>query len=151
MLHTELDKYIAEARKNGYKSTLKVLQLVKAEFQKFLTSSKDAKLDEVQEAKILLKMKDQWLDELQTREKAGRDTTELRSDVELLTGYIPALPTTEDIESYTREAVTAYKTTMPDGYALSMRDMMPIMSIVKEKYPLADGKVISQVVRSFLQ
>lgn len=145
-MYTELDKYIAEARKNGHKSVLKVLQLIKAEFQKFLTSSKDAKLDEVQEAKILLKMKDQWLDELQMREKAGRDVTELRSEVELLTGYIPELPTSEDIESYTREVITAYK-----AGALSMRDMKPIMNIVKEKYPLADGKIISQVVRSILQ
>jgi len=37
MLHTELDSYIAEARRASNKSALKVLQLIKAEFQKYLT------------------------------------------------------------------------------------------------------------------
>lgn len=151
MLYTELDSYIAEARRASNKSALKVLQLIKAEFQKYLTSSKDAKLDEIQEAKILIKMRDQWIEELNFRDQNGRDVTELNSELGVLIGYIPELPSNSDVEEYTAAAVTAYKTTKPDGYSLSMKDMKPLMAIVREKFPLADGKVISQVVRSMLQ
>jgi uncharacterized protein YqeY len=151
MLHTELDSYIAEARRTGNKSALKVLQLIKAEFQKYLTSSKDAKLDEVQEAKILMKMRDQWIEELNFRDQNGRDVTELNSELGVLIEYIPELPSNSDVEEYTAAAVTAYKTTKPDGYSLSMRDMKPLMAIVREKFPLADGKVISKVLQGILK
>lgn len=151
MLHTKLDSYIAEARRASNKSALKVLQLIKAEFQKYLTSSKDAKLDEVQEAKILMKMRDQWIEELNFRDQNGRDVTELNSELGVLIEYIPELPSNSDVEEYTAAAVTAYKTTKPDGYSLSMRDMKPLMAIVREKFPLADGKVISKVLQGILK
>ena len=151
MLYTELDSYIAEARRTSNKSALKVLQLIKAEFQKYLTSSKDAKLDEVQEAKILMKMRDQWIEELNFRDQNGRDVTELNSELGVLIEYIPELPSNNDVEEYTAAAVTAYKATKPDGYSLSMKDMKPLMAIVREKFPLADGKVISKVLQGILR
>lgn len=149
MLHTELDSYIAEARRTSNKSALKVLQLIKAEFQKYLTSSKDAKLDEVQEAKILMKMRDQWIEELNFRDQNGRDITELNSELGVLLEYIPELPSNSDIEEYTLEAVETYKNTKSEK--LSMKDMKPLMAIVREKFPLADGKVISKVLQGILK
>ena len=149
MLHTELDNYLAEARKAGNKTALKVLQLIKAEFQKYLTSSKDAKLDEVQEAKILMKMRDQWIEELNFRDQNGRDITELNSELGVLLEYIPELPSNSDIEEYTLEAVETYRNTKSEK--LSMKDMKPLISIVREKFPLADGKVISKVLQGILR
>ena len=149
MLHIELDNYLAEARKAGNKTALKVLQLIKAEFQKYLTSSKDAKLDEVQEAKILMKMRDQWIEELNFRDQNGRDITELNSELGVLLEYIPELPSNSDIEKYTLEAVETYRNTKSEK--LSMKDMKPLMAIVREKFPLADGKVISKVLQGILK
>ena len=149
MLHIELDNYLAEARKAGNKTALKVLQLIKAEFQKYLTSSKDAKLDEVQEAKILMKMRDQWIEELNFRDQNGRDITELNSELGVLLEYIPELPSNSDIEEYTLEAVETYRNTKSEK--LSMKDMKPLMAIVREKFPLADGKVISKVLQGILK
>ena len=149
MLHIELDNYLAEARKAGNKTALKVLQLIKAEFQKYLTSSKDAKLDEVQEAKILMKMRDQWIEELNFRDQNGRDITELNSELGVLLEYIPELPSNSDIEEYTLEAVETYRNTKSEK--LSMKDMKPLMAIIREKFPLADGKVISKVLQGILR
>lgn len=144
MLHIELDNFIAGARKSGNKTTLKVLQLIKAEFQKFLTSSKDAKLDVLQEARILLKMQSQWLEELDSLKRAGRDTTELESTIRILREFTPELPLESEVVECTKEVIASYE-------SVSMKNMRSIMSKVKEKYPLADGKIISQVVKNALQ
>jgi len=145
----EIDKLIQEARRTSDKVSLKVLQLIKAEFQKYLTSSKDAKLDNVQEVKILMKMRDQWIEELNFRDQNGRDITELNSELSVLLKYIPELPSDNEIAEYTTEVVATYKATKSE--ALSMRDMKPLMAIVKEKFPLADGKVISKVLQNILK
>lgn len=144
MLYTEIDNFIAGARKSGNKTALKVLQLIKSEFQKFLTSSKDAKLDTIQEAKILLKMQSQWLEELDSLKKANRDTIELEATIRILQEFTPELPSESKIIEYTKEVVASYD-------SVSMKDMKSIMNKVKEKYPLADGKIISQVVKNTLQ
>lgn len=35
---------------------------------------------------------------------------------------------------------------MDEGYKLSMRDMKPILTIVQEKYPNANGKLVSSTI-----
>lgn len=66
ILKDNLDTYIATAMTEGEKSKykLKVLRLIKAEYQKFLTSGKDKVLDEATEIKILKKLQKQWKEEL---------------------------------------------------------------------------------------
>lgn len=148
MLHDKLDNYIYKARKERDEVSLKVFKLIKTEFIKY---SKTSNLDEISEAKILLKMFDQWKEECSNLFKAGRDVSELTNEIQTLKRYVPEIPTEEEVEDYTRESVTAYKLTKEDNYKLSMRDMKPIMLLVKEKYPLADGSIISKVLKSILK
>ena len=148
MLNTEIDAKIAEARKSGDKSLLKVLQLIKAEFIKHKTSSKDAKLDEIQETKILMKMKEQWLDEFEMLCSNNRDGSQLMNEIQILEEFIPELPTEEEIKEYTRQVVLDFidQSSSP----LSMKDMKAIMNIVKERSPLADGGIIAKTFKEYL-
>ena len=53
-------------------------------------------------------------------------------------------------ENYTRCVITAYKMVKSENYKLSMRDMRPIFSIVKEKYPSVDGNEIRKILREII-
>ena len=61
------------------------------------------------------------------------------------------LLTDEEIEEYTRGCISAYILSKKAGESLSMKDMKPLMNIVKEKYPSANGKIISKVLGSLIK
>lgn len=151
MLHTEIDKHIANAMKDRNMDLLNVLKLIKSELVK---AEKDGvTLDEVSEAKILLKMLSQREDSIRQyvngRRKDLADNEQ--KEIDIIKQFVPEQPTDEEIEEYTRGCIPAYVLTKKAGECLSMKDMKPLMNIVKEKYPSANGKIISKVLGSFIK
>ena len=66
--------------------------------------------------------------------------------MDIISEFIPKQPTDEELSEYVRGILSVYCVTKDDGYKLSMKDMKPIMEIVKEKYPTANGKIVSQTL-----
>ena len=50
-------------------------------------------------------------------------------------------------EKYTYDAIDAYIEQNDSDYQISMKDMKPILSMVQEKYPTANGKIVSKVLK----
>lgn len=151
MLHTEIDKHIASAMKERNMDLLNVLKLIKSEFVK---AEKDGiKLDEVSETKILLKMMSQREDSIRQYVDGGRQdlADNEQKEIGVIKEFVPKQPTDEEIEEYTRASISAYVLTKGEGYNLSMRDMKPLMNIVQEKYPSANGKIISKILGSLIK
>lgn len=151
MLHTEIDKHIASAMKERNMDLLNVLKLIKSEFVK---AEKDGvKLDEVSETKILLKMMSQREDSIRQYVDGGRQdlADNEQKEIDAIKEFVPKQPTNDEIEEYTRASISAYVLTKYAGYNLSMRDMKPLMNIVQEKYPSANGKIISKVLGNLLK
>ena len=65
-------------------------------------------------------------------------------ELEIIKTFIPKQPTDEELADYVNEVIKDYLSVK--GGDLSMKDMKPIMNIVKEKYPTANGKVVSQTL-----
>ena len=156
MINKEIDKMILEATKSGKKDYLKVLKLVKAEFQKAKCKpGRNSKEDltEIEEAQVLLKMVDERKKSIEEYTKANRkDLADVeQGELNYIAEFLPAPVTENEIEECTAGAITAYKLTKEEGYELSMKDMKPLMAIVKEKYPAAEGKIISKVLMSVLK
>ena len=63
----------------------------------------------------------------------------------IISELIPKQTTEDDITESTHTAITSYKLTKEDGYALTMKDLKPIMTIVKTQFPTADGGLIRKV------
>lgn len=143
MISNKIDEIIASALKNRETDLLNVLKLIKTEFVN--AKHNNVELNEVNEVKILLKMASQREDSIQQYINGGRnDLAEAeKKELEIIKSYTPKQATDEEIAEYTSGVITAYKASKEDGYTLSMKDMKPIMSIVKEKYPNANGKVVS--------
>ena len=151
MLHIEIDRLIANAMKERNIELLNVLKLIKSELVK---AEKDGvTLDEVSETKILLKMLSQREDSIRQYVDGGRKdlADNEQKEIDIIKQFVPEQPTDEEIEEYTRTCISTYVLTKKEGENLSMKDMKPLMNIVKEKYPSANGKIISKVLGSLLK
>jgi uncharacterized protein YqeY len=143
----DINKQIAEAMKNRNRTRLDALKLIKAELVK---AEKDGvTLDDAKEAKILLKMIDQRKESISQYIKGGRnDLVESeQNEIDIIKEFIPEQPTEEEIEKYTYDAIDAYVEQNDSDYQISMKDMKPILSMVQEKYPTANGKIVSKVLK----
>ena len=125
----QINDLIKEAMHNKDMRLLGVLKLIKSEFVKKQTEAgrSNKELTEEEQIKILLKMISQREDSIKQYDNCGRQDL---AEAELST--------------YVEKIINVYKTEKGESYVLSMKDMKPIMAIVKEKYPTANGKIISQ-------
>lgn len=140
MLHTEINRHIAEAMKAKDKNRLYVLKMIKAKFLEFQTSKgyKEEDFNEAKEIAILQKMEKTWADELQSFRDAGRDVTELAEQVQILQGFLPKEPSNDEIIAAIRES----------GFAPEMKNMRNILAFVQQRFPAASGKLVSDAIRS---
>lgn len=150
MISNKIDEMIATAMKNREKELLEVLKLIKCEFVK---ATKDGvELNDVSETKILLKMCSQREDSIRQYIDGGREDLANAEKVELevINSFLPKQATDEEIEDFTRATLTAYCLTQDENHKLSMRDMKPILTIVQEKYPNANGKLVAKVLSGII-
>jgi len=144
----DINRYIAEAMKKRETDRLGTLKLIKAELVK---AEKDGiKLDDAKETKILLKMIEQRKDSIAQYLKGGREdlAESEQNEITVIEEFVPEQPTEEEIEKYTEDAIDAYIEQNDADYAISMKDMKAILSMVQERYPMANGKIVSKVLKN---
>lgn len=156
MYRENIDELIKKAMLAQKKLDLKVLRLIKAEYQTFSTT-KDNKgnlnvLDDVQEIKILKKLHKQWKDEWQSFIDAGRtkEALELGAELKTLEALIPAEPSEEETETKIKNVIESYLLGLPIEERKSMKHLGAIMKLVKADNPLADGKLVSSVYKKII-
>jgi len=143
----DINKEIAVAMKNRDKERLDTLKLIKTELVKVEKSG--VIIDEAKEVNTLLKMIDQRKESIVQYLKGGRnDLAECeQKEIDIIKQYIPEQPTDEEIEKYTEDSINAYIEQNDADYKISMKDMKSILSMVQEKYPTANGKIVSKVLK----
>ena len=146
-----INELIAQAMKEHRKDELEVYKLIKADFQiKEKEMGNDYQLTDMDQAKILLKMISQREDSIHQYIAAGRPELANKEKFEkgVIETFLPKQPTYKDIEDETRKAITVWCAT--SDHPLSMKDMKNILALVKETYPSANGKVVSDIVKSLI-
>lgn len=149
-----VDEKIKNAMKEKNLELLGVLKLVKAEFLKKSTepgrSSKE--LTEEEQVKVLMKMVSQRVDSIRQYVDAGRqDLADAeKRELDILGEFIPKQPTDEELAEYVRGVVSEYCASNGDGFVLGMKDMKPIMGIVKGKYPTTNGGIVSKTLKEII-
>ena len=144
----KINECIAEAMKSKDRERLNTLKLIKAELVK---AEKDGiTLDDAKEVKILMKMIDQRKESISQYIKGGRNdlAENEQKEIDVIKQYIPEQPSDEEIERYTNDAIKAYIEQIGSTYQVSMKDMKAILSMVQEKYPMASGKIVSNVLKN---
>lgn len=144
MYSEKIDKMIMEALKAGEKIKAGAYRMLKSEFLVFKTAKNAKPLDDAAEISIIKKMIKQRQDAAKEYLEAGRlelADNEL-DEVAVLKVLLPAEITEEQIKEVVKEVAN---TAVP-----IKKNMGVFMKAVKAKYPTADGKLVSQIVSTFL-
>ena len=139
-----IDKMIMEALKAGDKVKAGTFRMLKSEFLLFKTAKNAKPLDDIAEISIIKKMIKQRQDAATEYLEAGRlelADNEL-DEVSVLKVLLPAEITEEQIKEAVKEITNTVEPIK--------KNMGIFMKAVKAKYPTADGKIVSQVVSTFL-
>ena len=145
MIYENIDKLIAEAMKNHDNVRLSTLRLVKTKFLEYKTSKGAKPIDNLIEITILKKMVAEREDSYNIYTEAGR--TELAekelNEMNIIKEFLP-----EDISQ--DKIVEAFESILLTGVEPIRKNMGIFIKNIKEKYPTADGKLVSTVVSSRL-
>lgn len=122
---------------------LNVYRDIKTRITEFKTAKNAKEYTQEEELKLLNKMRRERLDSMEQYKNAGRsDLAFIESkQIEVLDKLLPTAPTEDDIKEY---ITTHFPIPSPK------KEMGNIIKAVKSEMPLADGKLVSNIVKSFL-
>ena len=141
MIRNNIETLIAEAMKNKDTVRLSVLRLIKTEFVK---AEKDGKnIDEATEAVMLTKMVAQREDAIKQFTEANRNdlVEEETAQLQILKEFAPKAVSEDEIKEALQKMVD-------DGLEPSMKNMKEFISRIKIIYPTANGKIVSDFIKS---
>lgn len=141
LLRDKLTELIGESMKARNHERTETLRLIKAELLKAETADRNAYNEQV-ETKTLLKMIASHKDSI--AQFAGRQDLIDKEEAELkiIQEFAPKEVSEEEIIAYTKEVISN-RENKP-----TMKDMKDILSTVQAKYPTANGKTVSSVLKS---
>lgn len=142
----QLMQDLKEAMKNKEDVRKSVITLIRAAVKQREVDER-VELNEEQVQDIIAKQLKQRRDSLEEFKKAGREDLieQTQKEIEIITTYLPAQLSIEEIETLVDEAIA-------ETGATSVKDMGKIMSVLNPKTKgRADGKVVNEVVRKKLQ
>ena len=118
---------------------LYVLKMIKAKFLEFQTSKGfvEADFNDAKEISIIQKMEKSWKEEAELFEQAGRDTSELKSRLNILQEFLPKEPELDDIIAMVKDS----------GIEPQMKNMRAILAHVQAQCPAATGKLVSEALK----
>lgn len=141
MLYFELNRMILDAMRSKDNDRVNILRLIKNEL---VRKEKDGvTINDSVEATVLNKMVSQREDSIEQFAKANRmDLVEKeQKELDIIKLYAPKQVSDEDIISETEKVISLFG-------SISMKDMKNILAEVQKVYPTANGKIVSQVVKS---
>jgi len=136
-----LNQDMKQAMKDKATLKLSVIRMVKAAIANE-EINKGGKLSEDEELTILTRELKQRRESLQEFEKAGREdlASKTREEIEILTAYLPAQLSEDEVRQFVREAVVALGAT-------SKKEMGKVMGAVMPKVKgRADGTLVQKMV-----
>ncbi len=143
MLLNVIDTKIHAALKEGNTKRADSIRLIKAELLKQYKAGKPEDYTEDKELKTLLKQKTQIEDSIEQYTKANREelAEKERFDLSVVSEFLPKQATDEEITEAASKAIDEL------GRKPTMSDMKTIMARVKETFPTANGKIISEILK----
>lgn len=142
MIQEKLNELIKEAMKSGDKIRLETLRAIKTAEMEYRTAKNAKPLDDTAEVGILRKMISQREDAAAEYVRGGRQDLAEKEllEVEVIKEFLPAEISRDTIEAAAREIIDVKDIKMMGKYIKALRD----------KFPTADGKVISETVKWIL-
>ena len=150
-----IDELIKESLKNKKTSELKVYRNLKADIMAFKTQKNAPAYDEAAELKIIQKYVTKMEDAEKQYSHAGRLdlATECRDELEVLRKLLPEPVEAQDINSILAGWCVKNNFVNTENEVkieIPKKSMGLAIKAMKEVFPTADGKIISEVVKQYV-
>jgi uncharacterized protein YqeY len=138
--------------KSQDKETLTVLRMVKGAMQ-LEEINKKQELNDEDVIAVLSKQIKTRKESIVEFEKAGREdlVNEYKEELEVLQTLLPKPVTKEEITECIRLLAIEKNWTFGTEISIPKKEMGTVIRQVKSEFPSADGKVVSEIVKSFLE
>ena len=151
----EIDNLIKDALKNKQTVELKVYRNLKADIMAFKTQKNAPEYNEASEISIIRKYATKMEDTEKQYSQAGREdlATECREELEVLKKLLPKPVETQDINSILAGWCVKNNFVNPENepkIEIPKKSMGLAIKAMKEVFPTADGKIISEVVKQYV-
>ena len=150
-----IDELIKDSLKNKKTTELKVYRNLKADIMAFKTQKNAPEYNEASEISIIRKYATKMEDAEKQYSQAGREdlATECREELEVLKKLLPKPVEAQDIKSILAGwCVKNNFISIENGPKIEIpkKSMGLAIKAMKEVFPTADGKIISEVVKEFV-
>ena len=150
----DIDKLIKDSMISKDAAGLRVYRNLKTDVMNFKTQKNAPKYDDAAELKIIQKYAAKMEDAEKQYLEAGREdlATECREELEVLKQWLPAPATAQDVCSILAGwCVNNGYINLKDGaLVIPKKSMGTAIKAMKEVFPTADGKMISDVVKQYI-
>ena len=156
----DIDKLIMEARKEQKKKKLQAYQNVKAELQVAMKAKNAKVFNEQSQLEVINKYAKKLQDAISTFLEANRQdlAAEYREELSIVQKLLPKPVTRSEIndfivsdENFSTQFFTAYiNDENKEIIGIMKKNMGNAIKAVKTKFPTADGKLISDIIKSLL-
>ena len=151
----EIDNLIKDALKNKQTVELKVYRNLKSDIMAFKTQKNAPEYNEASEISIIRKYATKMEDAEKQYSQAGREdlATECREELEVLKKLLPKPVEAQDINSILAGWCVKnnfVNTENESKIEIPKKSMGLAIKAMKEVFPTADGKIISEVVKQYV-
>ena len=151
----EIDNLIKDALKNKQTVELKVYRNLKADIMAFKTQKNAPEYNEASEISIIRKYATKMEDAEKQYSQAGREdlAIECREELEVLKKLLPKPVEAQDINSILAGWCVRnnfVNTENKSKIEIPKKSMGVVIKAMKEVFPTADGKIISEVVKQYI-
>lgn len=147
-----IDELIKDSLKNKKTAELKVYRNLKADIMAFKTQKNAPEYNEASEISIIRKYATKMEDAEKQYSQAGREdlATECREELEVLKKLLPKPVKASEIQNYILDSADYMGWNKSDKIEISKKEMGPVIKFLKDHFPTADGKIISEVVKQYV-
>ena len=146
-----IDELIKDSLKNKKTTELKVFRMLKSDIMAFKTQKNAPVYDEAAELKLIQKYVTKMEDAEKQYLEAGREDliTECKEELEVLRKLLPEPVSPVSIGNYLAAYCLQHGFVTEDTFAIPKKSMGIVIKAIKEKFPTVDGKMISEIVKSY--
>ena len=148
-----IDELIKNSLKAQDTVSLRVYRNLKTDIMAFKTQKNAPVYDEAAELKLIQKYSAKMEDAEKQYSQAGREdlATECREDLEVLKKLLPEPVSPDEIHHFVYDYCVENDFHNNDTLVLPRKFMGVVIKAVKEAFPTADGKMISEIVKANLE
>ena len=148
----DIDKLIKDSMMNKDAAGLRVYRNLKTDIMNFKTQKNAPNYDEAAELKIIQKYSAKMEDAEKQYLEAGREdlVQECREELDILKTLLPKPVTPEEIEHFLWEYGISNEIIYESKLIIPKKSMGVVIKHIKEVYPTADGKMVSDIVKKYV-